>query len=249
MIKKIKIELVIFIVLLINIILSYSADLSIYNYFYNLNYGVEATHLKKFFIKITELGDSLWYFSTFLLILIISFIGKNLKIITVKSYLFLRNFSIFSLFYLLFVGIVTQILKHIIGRPRPNHADFQNNFDFNFFSTDASFHSFPSGHSSTIFTIVIILSLLVPRLKIFFIFFGFIIALSRVVVGAHYVTDIIAGSLLALILYKVVLSIFEKRFPSIVIKDFELSNNTFFFKSNIVFSIFRIFICSCCFKS
>lgn len=242
MIKKIKIELVIFIILLANIILSYRADLSIYNYFYNLNYGVDTTYLKNFFIKITELGDSLWYFSIILLILTVSFVGKSLKTIGVKHYLLLRNFSIFSLAYLLFVGIVTQVLKHIIGRPRPNHSDFKNGFDFNFFSTDASFHSFPSGHSSTIFAIVIIISLLVPRLKMFFIFFGFIVALSRVVVGAHYTTDIIAGSLLALILYKIFLSIFEKQFPSIAIKDFKISNNTLFFKTNIVFIIIAIFV-------
>ena len=97
MIKKIKIELVIFIILLANIILSYKADLSIYNYFLNLNYGVDTTYLKNFFIKITELGDSLWYFSIFLLILTVSFVGKNLKIIVTKHYLLLRNFSFFSL--------------------------------------------------------------------------------------------------------------------------------------------------------
>ena len=152
--------------------------------------------------------------------------------------------SVFSFVYLSFVGLATQILKHIIGRPRPNHADFERYwyFDFNFFSTDASFHSFPSGHSSTIFAVTLIMILLVPRLKLFFLFFGFIIALSRVVVGAHFTTDIIAGGLLALIFYKIVVSIFERRFTKISIKDLEIKNASLLIKTNIVFIIIGILV-------
>ena len=242
MIKKLQIELIILIILLANVLLSYRADLSIYDYFYNLNYGVETIYLKNFFIKVTELGDSFWYFSIVLLIFVLSFVGRFFKIISSKSYFFLRNLSIFSFVYLSFTGIATQILKHIIGRPRPNHADFEKGFDFNFFSTDASFHSFPSGHSSTVFSVVLILSLLVPRLKIFFLFFGSVVAISRVVVGAHYTTDIISGGLLALISYKIVLSIFESHFATISIKDLEIKNSSFLFKTNIVFIIIGILI-------
>ncbi len=242
MIKKIQIELIILIVLLANALLSYKVDLSIYNYFYNLNYGVSTSYLKGFFIRVTELGDSLWYFLIIVLILIFSFVGKFLKITSLKHYFILRNFSIFSFVYLSLVGIITQALKHVIGRPRPNHADFEKGFDFNFFSTDASFHSFPSGHSSTIFAVALVMCSLVPRLRMFFLFFGFVVALSRVVVGAHFVTDVIAGGLLALILYKVVLSIFESSLPNISVKEFEIKNPSLFFKTNIVFLLAGILI-------
>ena len=90
-------------------------------------------YLKNFFIKITELGDSVWYFLITLLMFIISFVGRIVKIIPSRLCFFLRNLSIFSFVYLSFVGIATQILKHIIGRPRPNHADIERGFDFNFF--------------------------------------------------------------------------------------------------------------------
>tara|TARA_Y100001970_G_scaffold244784_1_gene311273 strand:- start:26527 stop:27855 length:1329 start_codon:yes stop_codon:yes gene_type:complete len=241
-IKKIQIELIIFIILLANILLSYKADLLIYDYFYNLNYGLGTLYLKNFFTKVTELGDSLWYFLITLLIFVVSFVGKVVEIIPSRFCFFLRNLSIFSFVYLSFVGIATQILKHIIGRPRPNHADFERGFDFNFFSADASFHSFPSGHSSTIFAVTLIMVLLVPRLKMFFLFFGFVIALSRVVVGAHFATDIIAGGLLALISYKIVVSIFESHFTKISIKDLEIKNASLLSKTNIVFIIIGIFI-------
>ena len=222
--------------------MSYKADLLIYDYFYNLNYGLGTLYLKNFFTKVTELGDSLWYFLITLLIFVVSFVGKVVEIIPSRFCFFLRNLSIFSFVYLSFVGIATQILKHIIGRPRPNHADFERGFDFNFFSADASFHSFPSGHSSTIFAVTLIMVLLVPRLKMFFLFFGFVIALSRVVVGAHFATDIIAGGLLALISYKIVVSIFESHFTKISIKDLEIKNASLLSKTNIVFIIIGIFI-------
>ena len=135
MIKKIQIELIILIILLANVLLSYKADLLIYDYFYNLNYGLGTPYLKSFFIKVTELGDSFWYFLITLLIFIVSFVGRIVKIMSSRLCFFLRNFSIFSFVYLSFVGVATQILKHIIGRPRPNHADFERGFDFNLILT------------------------------------------------------------------------------------------------------------------
>lgn len=199
-------------------------------------------YLKNFFSKVTELGDSLWYFLITLLMFTVSFVGRIGKVIPFRLCAFLRNLSIFSIVYLSFVGVATQILKHIVGRPRPNYADFERGFDFNFFSTDASFHSFPSGHSSTIFAVTLIMILLIPRLKIFFLFFGLVIALSRVVVGAHFTTDIVAGGLLALISYKIVVSIFERRFTKISIKDLELKNTSLLLKTNIVFVIMGVLV-------
>ena len=114
MIKKIQIELIILIILLANVLLSYKADLLIYDYFYNLNYGLGTPYLKNFFTKVTELGDSLWYFLITLLMFIISFVGRIVKIIPSRLCFFLRNLSIFSFVYLSFVGIATQILKHIM---------------------------------------------------------------------------------------------------------------------------------------
>ncbi len=242
MIKKIQIELVLIILIIINISLSNRLDLAIYNYFYNLNYGFETFSLKNFFIGITELGDSFWYFLVFLLVFLITFVGKATKILSSESYLRIRNFTIFGFFYLLLVGFVTQILKHVIGRPRPNHTNFEEGVVFNFFSTDSSFHSFPSGHSSTIISVAILLGLLIPNLRKFFIIFSIIVAISRVVVGAHYLTDIIAGGLVAIILYKILKAFIKKRYPIFFNKRFQINNNSLLLRTNIVFITIGIFL-------
>ena len=242
MIKKTRVEIAILIFLVVNVYLSYGVDIVIYNYFSNLNYGFQTTYLKKFFVRITELGDSLWYFLIIISVFLFSLIGKKTKLISVKKWLYLKNLTYFSFFYLVLVGLITQILKHIIGRPRPNYVDFEIGTSFKFFSTDASFHSFPSGHSSTIFAVALILSLLIPSLRLFFLLFGFIVALSRVVVGAHFTTDIVASGLIAIILYKIYLIILEKRYPSLSFQGFKIKNNSLLLRVNIVFLIIGVFL-------
>ncbi len=242
MIKKIQIEIVVLSLILINIFVSHGLDISIYNYFSKLNYGFGGTYLKEFFVSITKLGDSVWYFSIIFFVFLFSFLGIKTKIISLNSFLNLRNFSLFCFSYLLLVGLTTQIIKHVIGRPRPNHADFESSFIFNFFSTSSEFHSFPSGHSSTIIAVTLIAGLILPGLKIFFYLCGFLIALSRVVVGAHYITDVVAGATLSIMLFKVLSLLIENKYPKFSYNNFRIKNISLFVKSMIVFIVIGFFV-------
>ncbi len=215
MIKKIQIELSLFILLLISILFTNKLDLWVNDIFTKFNYGTESVYLKGFFIGITDLGDSLWYFLFFTLLFLSSYLIKTLNIIDKEKYFYLKKFSIFSFSYLLLVGLITQIIKHLVGRPRPNHSQLDGSFEFNFFSTESSFHSFPSGHSSTIIAITIIMVLTIPNLRYFFYFFGFLIALSRVVVGAHFLTDVVGGVIIAISVYKIFDYFIKINYPNI----------------------------------
>ncbi|MDC6447474.1 phosphatase PAP2 family protein [Alphaproteobacteria bacterium] len=242
MIKKIQIEIIILTFLVINIFLSHRFDTSLYNYFSKLNYGQGSVYLKGFFIGITSLGDSLWYFLIFFITFLASFFLYNIKLISLKKYSYLKNFSLYGFVYLFLVGLVTQIIKHLIGRPRPNHTDFSESLVFNFFSTESSFHSFPSGHSSTTIAVLLIVCLLLPRLKIFFYVCSFLIAVSRVVVGAHFVTDVIAGGVVAIIIYKIINLFFEKKFPDFSTNNFVIQNISMITNMLLIFFVIAIFI-------
>ncbi|MDC0498202.1 phosphatase PAP2 family protein [Alphaproteobacteria bacterium] len=167
---------------------------------------------------------------------------KISQLINNEKYFYLKKFSIFSFLYLLLVGLMTQIIKHLVGRTRPNHFQEDGSFEFYFFTTESSLHSFPSGHSSTIIAIAIILSLAIPNLRYFFYFFGFLIALSRVVVEAHFFTDVIGGLLVAIAVYKFFNYFIKIKYPNIHWGSLNISKTPMVTKLLVVFFILAVFV-------
>ncbi|HHY50833.1 MAG TPA: phosphatase PAP2 family protein [Alphaproteobacteria bacterium] len=93
-------------------------------------------------------------------------------------------------------GLITGIVKRIIGRSRPSLLDTVGPLDFRTWSwTDWTYQSFPSGHTTTAFAICFVVSFLVPRAYPFMLAFAVLVGLSRIVVGAHYPTDLIGGAI------------------------------------------------------
>ena len=123
MIKKLKKELIILFVLLLGIFVIPNIDDFFYNQFNYFDSLSKNIYLKKFFIKITVLGDSIWFFTASVLLFVFSFIlGKVVFKEKNKIYEKIRYFSFFLFTSTFITGALTQILKHIIGRPRPNHG-------------------------------------------------------------------------------------------------------------------------------
>ena len=242
MIKKIKIELIIIALLLVHIFILGNTDIRIYNLFYEYIGSLNNIYLKKFFINITEIGDSLWFF-------VISVLGFLIAYFLSKSKIknkFIQNLKIFFIFLFtatLLTGVLTQILKHIIGRPRPNYSSENSFFGFEFFSFESSLHSFPSGHTSTIFIVALALSMLTPKIKIYYIFFALIVGFSRVIVGAHFLTDVIGGIVIAFVGIKLTLLIFKKfKIESKIFEIKKISSN--YFSLSIIIFLISVFYVS-----
>jgi undecaprenyl-diphosphatase len=85
-----------------------------------------------------------------------------------------------------------QALKRMIGRKRP--CEIEPHCWATVLPPDE--FSFPSGHTMTAFAITVALALFYPTLSAALLFFAFSIAISRVVLGMHFVSDVIAGMLL-----------------------------------------------------
>src|SRR4029077_1597242 len=72
-------------------------------------------------------------------------------------------------------------------------------YDFSWLTWRPDYWSFPSGHSATIVALMTALWYLWPQHLLFYILAATIVTASRVVVGAHYLSDVLAGALIAAI--------------------------------------------------
>jgi undecaprenyl-diphosphatase len=93
-------------------------------------------------------------------------------------------------------GLLTSLLKRLIGRARPKLFEDSGSFSFDPIASDSDWASFPSGHATTAMSLGVALALLFPRLRWVFLCLGFWIAVSRMFVRAHYPSDVLAGCLI-----------------------------------------------------
>ena len=96
-------------------------------------------------------------------------------------------------------GLLVNLFKWIFGRYRPPMMLKENRFGFAFFEQGYMFNSFPSGHSATAASLVVVACLLMPCYRWLWLCLGLLIAMSRIFVGAHYASDVIAGWTVGLI--------------------------------------------------
>ena len=101
--------------------------------------------------------------------------------------------AVFVFVVLLGSGIITLLLKRI-GRGRPRWLDQGGPFQFEPLALASSWASMPSGHTITAFALAVALGYFLPRWQIPLLLWAALIGLSRVVVGAHYPSDIVAGA-------------------------------------------------------
>lgn len=83
------------------------------------------------------------------------------------------------------------VLKNTIKRPRPKNLD-----GLNALIKPSDTFSFPSGHTAGAFVYATIVSFFVVPLAPIAFFIAICIGLSRVLLGVHYPTDIVAGAFL-----------------------------------------------------
>ncbi|MCC6736170.1 MAG: phosphatase PAP2 family protein [Bauldia sp.] len=90
-------------------------------------------------------------------------------------------------------ALVVNAFKQLIGRGRPVGYEENGAFSFDPFNFDYGNASFPSGHATTAGAFIVCGFLLFPRLRLLFLAIGLTVALSRIIVGAHFPSDVLAG--------------------------------------------------------
>ena len=100
---------------------------------------------------------------------------------------------------------VFTIVKNIAHRPRP----FEKYPDLSYLLAPPDRFSFPSGHTMTGFAVCTALSGILPLLFPALVLTSVLIGLSRVYLGCHYPTDVIAGAILGSFIGKLSISLVE----------------------------------------
>jgi lipid A 4'-phosphatase len=91
-------------------------------------------------------------------------------------------------------GIATDVLKVICGRARPKLLFIDNIYGFTWGATQADYWSFPSGHATTVAALATALFLLWPRGLPLYVIAALLVMASRLVLNAHYTSDVVAGA-------------------------------------------------------
>jgi membrane-associated phospholipid phosphatase len=145
------------------------------------------------FYEITDFGRSGWILvPTGLLIALIALLASPAFDYMTRGVLAMVVVRIGFIFIAVGLpGLIAAIVKRWIGRVRPSAL---GPFAYEPFSWRPQYASLPSGHTLTAFAALVAVGALFPRARPFLWFYALLIALSRIVVTAHYTSDVIAGA-------------------------------------------------------
>jgi membrane-associated phospholipid phosphatase len=179
--KKRWIALIVFFLTTLLIAVSYfNWDIPLMNYCKGLD--VSILNIAQI---VTALGKSTWYFILFVpAYILFRFVWKN------------KLWSMRFLFLFISIsasGLISMLIKWLAGRYRPIMLG-KGFFGFNFFGVGYEWTSFPSGHSITAFSLAAAISILFPRAGIPAFIIAISIGISRIIITAHYLGDVIGGA-------------------------------------------------------
>jgi undecaprenyl-diphosphatase len=162
--------------------------------------GTFDPRLKNFFEIVTKAGQSDWLFALSILTVVYALYRREGEI-TRRARAgcgLLASRALYFFAVQAFSGLLSQLVKHVVGRARPKLVDTLGPEHFDLFSLKAVLASFPSGHTTTIVAAAASLSFFMPRRAALLFALAAPVAASRLIVGAHYPSDVLGGVFLGL---------------------------------------------------
>jgi membrane-associated phospholipid phosphatase len=116
------------------------------------------------------------------------------------SYLALaERTSIAFLVCLAAASAILHPIKIVLGRRRPRDELEHGFYGWRPFLFDSKYDSFPSGHALTIFCVAVIMAGALPMFTILWFAIAIYLALTRVFLNSHYLSDVFVGAAIAIL--------------------------------------------------
>jgi membrane-associated phospholipid phosphatase len=96
-------------------------------------------------------------------------------------------------------SLFDTIIKRMIGRARPLVGGSLDPYLFSPFKWTSEYAALPSGHATTAFAVAVAIGTLWPRARTVLWIYALLIAVSRVVVTAHYPSDVLTGAVVGVV--------------------------------------------------
>jgi len=152
------------------------------------------------FDEITEFGKSGWFLWPLgLLFLALAALPSTLTPFSQRVFAAIMVRIGFLFAAIALPGLFVTIVKRMIGRARPGVGGTLDPTLFIPFEGHAAYAGTPSGHVTTAFAVLVAFGTLWPRARTALLIYALLIALSRVVVIAHYPSDVFAGAIVGIV--------------------------------------------------
>ncbi len=151
---------------------------------------------------VTHMGDSKYILVT--LVLVLPFLFAARQALEEGSLRRMLTWGVQSVLFLFVAiagsGLFVDFLKGVVGRTRPKLWFEAGEYGFAPFTFAAhDFNSMPSGHSNTALAFATALGFFFPRLRPYLFIGATVAASSRVIIGAHYLSDVLVGGLIGVL--------------------------------------------------
>jgi membrane-associated phospholipid phosphatase len=148
------------------------------------------------FDRITDFGRSVWFLVPIALVLAVmaALVSPALPVMSQRVLAAVAIRLGFLFVAIALPGLVVTIVKRLVGRARPLVGGSVDPFLYLPFGWKVEYASLPSGHATDAFAAALAIGALWPQLRPWMWTYAVLIAASRVVLTAHFPSDVLAGA-------------------------------------------------------